>query len=90
MKKIVLGVLAVSLSLALGASTSFAKKKKGYEEGTAGSGSIVGTVMLKGAALAPIMEDLNKGKNVEFCVTNPLPKRVESAPVIKYWPRAEN
>ena len=70
MKKIVLGVMVIAFSLAL-ASTSFAKKKKGYKEGTAGAGSIVGTVMLKGEPMAPIMEDLNKGKNVEFCVTNP-------------------
>ena len=71
MKKIVLGVLAVSLSLALGASTGFAAKKPKYKEGAAGAGSISGTVMLKGNAPPPIMEDLNKGKNVEFCVTNP-------------------
>ena len=71
MKKIVLGVLAVSLSLALGASTGFAAKKPKYKEGAAGAGSISGTVMLKGDAPPPIMEDLNKGKNVEFCVTNP-------------------
>lgn len=70
MKKLVLGVVVASLALTLGASTGFAKKK-GYEEGTAGAGSIVGTVMLKGDAPAPIMEDLNKGKNVEFCITNP-------------------
>ena len=54
MKKIVLGVMVIAFSLAL-ASTSFAKKKPSYKEGTAGSGSIVGTVMLKGEPLAPIM-----------------------------------
>ena len=69
MKKIVLGVMVVAFSLAL-ASTSFAKKK-GYVEGAAGPGSITGTVMLKGDAMAPIMEDLSKGKNVEFCTTHP-------------------
>ena len=53
MKKIVLGVMVVAFSLAL-ASTSFAKKK-GYVEGAAGPGSITGTVMLKGDAMAPIM-----------------------------------
>ena len=68
MKKIVLGVMVVAFSLAL-ASTSFAKKK-GYVEGAAGPGSITGTVMLKGDAMAPIMEDLSKGKNVEFCTTH--------------------
>ena len=74
MRKIVLGVMAVSLSLALGASTSFAAKKKGYAEGSAGAGSISGTVSLKGAAMAPIMEDLSKGKNVEFCAKHPKAK----------------
>jgi hypothetical protein len=71
MKKIVLGVMVASLALTLGASTGFAAKKKGYVEGAAGAGSISGTVSLKGAAMAPIMEDLSKGKNVEFCVTHP-------------------
>jgi hypothetical protein len=68
MKKIVFSVMVVAFSLAL-VSTSFAKKK-GYAEGSAGPGSITGTVMLKGAAMAPIMEDLSKGKNVEFCSTH--------------------
>ena len=71
MRKIVLGVLVASLTLALGASTSFAKKKPKYKEGTAGAGSISGTVSLKGDAMAPIIEDLTKGKNVEFCSTHP-------------------
>lgn len=69
MRKIVLSVVVVAFSLAL-ASTSFAKKKV-YAEGSAGAGSITGTVMLKGVAMAPIMEDLSKGKNVEFCTTHP-------------------
>ena len=70
MKKIVLGVMVASLTLALGASTGFAKKAK-YNEGAAGAGSITGTVSLKGEPMAPIMEDLTKGKNVEFCSTHP-------------------
>lgn len=69
MKKIVLGVMVASLVLA-GASTSFAKKAK-YKEGAAGAGSITGTVTLKGEPMAPIMEDLSKGKNVEFCAKHP-------------------
>ena len=71
MKKIVLGVMVVSLALVVGASTSFAAKKPEYVEGAAGAGSISGTVSLEGAVMAPIMEDLAKGKNVEFCVTHP-------------------
>ena len=69
MRKIVLSVMVVAFSLAL-ASTSFAKKGK-YKEGSAGSGSITGTVSLKGTPMAPIIEDLTKGKNVEFCTTHP-------------------
>jgi hypothetical protein len=72
MRKIVLGVMVVAFSLAL-ASSSFAKKAKKpeYKEGSAGSGSITGTVSLKGTPMAPIIEDLTKGKNVEFCTTHP-------------------
>ena len=71
MRKIVLGVMVATLALALGASTGFAAKKPKYKEGDAGAGSISGTVSLKGAAMAPIVEDLTKGKNVEFCSTHP-------------------
>ncbi|MBC8287584.1 MAG: carboxypeptidase regulatory-like domain-containing protein [Nitrospinae bacterium] len=72
MKKIVLGVMAVSLAMALGASTGFAGTDvNGYKEGSAGTGSISGSVSLKGTAMAPIIEDLSKGKNVEFCSKHP-------------------
>ena len=74
MKKIVLGVMVASMALTLVASTSFAAKKKGYAEGSAGAGSISGTVSLKGAAMAPIMENLAKGKNVELCSKHPKAK----------------
>lgn len=70
MKKIVVGVMVASLVMAFGATTSFAKKGD-YTEGAAGAGSISGTVTLKGEPMAPIMEDLSKGKNVEFCSTHP-------------------
>ena len=69
MRKIVLSIMVMAFSLAL-ASTGFAKKAK-YKEGSAGSGSITGTVSLKGTPMAPIIEDLTKGKNVEFCTTHP-------------------
>ncbi|GJL79722.1 MAG: hypothetical protein NPINA01_27110 [Nitrospinaceae bacterium] len=43
-----------------------------YEEGTVSNGgSISGMVHFSGTAPAPIMEDLSKGKNVEFCSTHP-------------------
>jgi len=75
MKKVWLVVLTVAVSVAL-AGTSFAaevkyKKKTLYKEGAAGGGSIAGIVSLKGKAPPPIMEDLKKGKNVEFCTTHP-------------------
>ena len=71
MKKVFVSLLAIGFVLAVGASQSLAAKKPKYEEGAAGKGSISGTVSLKGEPMAPIMEDLSKGKNVEFCVTHP-------------------
>ena len=75
MKKVWLVVLTVVVSVAL-AGTSFAaevkyKKKTLYKEGAAGGGSIAGVVSLNGKAPPPIMEDLKKGKNVEFCTKHP-------------------
>ena len=70
MKKVWLVVLTVAVSVAL-AGTSFAAKKVKYKEGAAGAGSIAGVVSLKGKAPPPIMEDLKKGKNVEFCMKHP-------------------
>jgi|GEM_PF-114379 len=43
-----------------------------YAEGTVSNGgSISGVVQFSGKVPAPIMEDLSKGKNVEFCSTHP-------------------
>ena len=70
MKKVWVAVLTLVVSVAL-VSTSFAAKKKGYAEGSAGGGSITGVVTLKGKPMAPIMEDLSKGKNFEFCGQHP-------------------
>ena len=53
MRKTVFSIMVVAFSLAL-VSTSFAKKAK-YKEGSAGPGSITGTVSLKGTPMAPIM-----------------------------------
>ncbi len=69
MKKVWLAVLTLTVSVAL-AGTSFAAKK-GYKEGAAGGGSISGVVSLKGNPPPPIAEDLNKGKNAEFCAKHP-------------------
>ncbi len=66
-----LGVLVSAVSLTLGAGGAFAAKDK-YEEGeVSGGGSISGVISFKGEVPPPIMEDLNKGKNVEFCATHP-------------------
>ncbi|MCH8312396.1 MAG: carboxypeptidase regulatory-like domain-containing protein [Nitrospinae bacterium] len=71
MKKLMLGVLVSVISLSLGTQVVFAKKAK-YEEGeVSGGGSISGVVSFKGDVPPPIMEDLSKGKNVEFCATHP-------------------
>ena len=73
-RKTLIGLLVISVALAFGTG-AFAKKAK-YEEGAvSGGGSISGSVSLKGNPAPPIMEDLNKGKNVEFCVTHPDTKK---------------
>ncbi len=69
-RKTLVGLMVISVALAFG-TAAFAKKAK-YEEGAvSGGGSISGSVSLKGNPPPPIMEDLNKGKNVEFCSTHP-------------------
>ena len=78
MKKVLVALMVLTVYIAF-AGTSFAasysyknaEKKGYYTEGTAGKGSITGVVSLKGKAPAPIMEDLSKGKNVEFCIKHP-------------------
>ncbi len=82
MKKVLSGILVLAIAVALSASSAFAKKAK-YEEGAAGKGSISGVISLKGDAPAPIMEDLNKGKNVEFCATHPDTKEGNIRPRLK-------
>lgn len=43
-----------------------------YKEGTVSNGgAISGVIQFNGTVPAPIMEDLSKGKNVEFCSTHP-------------------
>lgn len=70
-KKITLGFLIICVALAFASSVSFAKKAKYVEETVSGGGSISGVVTLKGNPPPPIMEDLSKGKNKEFCMTHP-------------------
>lgn len=66
-KKLLLGFLAVSVGLLVGSTKSSAE----YQGGTPGTGSISGVVTLKGAAPAPIMQNLKNEKNPEFCTKHP-------------------
>lgn len=70
-KKVLVGVLVLSVAFVFGASAGFAAKFK-YEGGAVSDGgSISGVVTLKGDPPPPIMEDLSKGKNFEFCGQHP-------------------
>tara|TARA_B100001079_G_scaffold258340_1_gene256487 strand:+ start:716 stop:1531 length:816 start_codon:yes stop_codon:yes gene_type:complete len=67
-KKTVFGLCVIFIFAVT--STSFAAYK--YMEGTVSNGgSISGKIIFKGAAPEAIMEDLHKGKNVEFCAKHP-------------------
>lgn len=75
MKKVLVAVLTLIISVAMagaGLAATISYKKKGmYEEGSAGTGSIVGAVSFKGTVPPPIMEDLKKGKNFDICSKHP-------------------
>lgn len=78
--KTVFGLCAIFL-LAV-TNTSFAAKK--YTEGTVDNGgSISGKIQFKGTVPAPIMEDLSKGKNFEFCMKHPDTKEGGIRPRVK-------
>jgi hypothetical protein len=70
MKKINLIAITTVMALAL-ASNVQAKKSKYEETEVSKGGSISGNVLFNGTVPAPIMEDLSKGKNAEFCATHP-------------------
>lgn len=70
-KKSLFNVAVILIALVFSASMASAKKSDYEETAVSGGGSISGVVNLKGNAPAPIMEDLNKGKNSEFCSTHP-------------------
>ncbi len=63
---IMLGVLLV-----MGASSAQAAKAKYKETAVSGGGSISGSVSYKGDVPAPVMQDLSKEKNPEFCGKHP-------------------
>ena len=70
MKKLNLIAITTVMELAL-ASNVQAKKSKYEETQVSNGGSISGSVLFNGTVPAPIMEDLSKGKNAEFCATHP-------------------
>ena len=70
MKKIHLMAITTVMALAL-ASNVYAKKASYEETQVSNGGSIAGSVLFKGTVPAPVMEDLNKGKNAEFCANHP-------------------
>ncbi len=81
-RKTLIALLIISVALAFG-TAAFAKKAK-YEEGAvSGGGSISGSISLKGNPPPAIMEDLNKGKNAEFCTTHPDTKKGGIRPLYK-------
>ena len=70
-RKVLVAVLILCVAFVFGASSGFAAKVKYAGGAVSGGGSISGVVTLEGDAMAPIMEDLSKGKNFEFCGTHP-------------------
>ncbi|MFQ5450201.1 MAG: carboxypeptidase-like regulatory domain-containing protein [Nitrospinaceae bacterium] len=83
MKKAWTGILAVGISLTLGITSGWAKKNEYIENSVERGGSLSGTVHFKGKAPPPILEDLNKGKNAEFCVSHPETEKSGIRPRIK-------
>lgn len=59
------------MTFMISASASFAAKDHYTAGPVDNSGSISGSVLFKGDVPAPIMEDLSKGKNAEFCGQHP-------------------
>ena len=71
MKKSFAVVIAIT-ALIIGSGMSYAKKPEIYKEiEVSNGGSISGAILFMGNVPDPIMEDLNKGKNAEFCATHP-------------------
>lgn len=70
MKTLNLLAIATVITLTL-VGNAQAKKSKYQEVQVSNGGSISGSVLFKGNVPAPIMEDLGKGKNAEFCATHP-------------------
>jgi hypothetical protein len=63
--------VSACLTAMLMTSTGYAAKAEYKGGAVSDGGSIAGVVTFKGDAPPPIMEDLNKGKNAEFCSQHP-------------------
>ncbi len=64
--------VAITTVIALALAGNAQAKKSSYEEiQVSNGGSISGSVVFNGNVLDPILEDLSKGKNAEFCATHP-------------------
>jgi hypothetical protein len=70
--KATIKVAALMICLILWVAQEGLAKSKTYQVSpVTNGGSLTGSVLFKGKIPAPIMEDLNKGKNAEFCATHP-------------------
>jgi hypothetical protein len=83
MKTTMTAVLALTVAMTAGVNPAFAKKAKYVEGAVDNGGTIVGTINFKGDVPASIMEDLNKGKNADFCSKHPDTKEGNIRPRVK-------
>jgi len=70
MKRTITGTGALAMALLMTVATAQAKKSAYIETKVENGGTLTGSVMYTGAVPAPIMEDLKKGKNADFCATH--------------------
>jgi hypothetical protein len=83
MKTTIAVAVALTVAMTWGMNPALAKKAV-YEEGPVDNGgSISGVINFKGDVPAALMEDLNKGKNAEFCTTHPDTKEGGIRPRVK-------
>jgi len=71
MKKKLASTSAIAMAFVMTVATAQAKKSDYVVTDVKDGGSLSGSVMYTGNVPAPIMEDLKKGKNSDFCATHP-------------------
>ena len=71
MNRIISNTGIIAMALLMTVATAQAKKGDYEESKVANGGSLSGSVMYTGPVPAPVMEDLKKGKNADFCATHP-------------------